>query len=674
MTNRYTNLSFGDLNKVGLLQLPYQQLDELLGQQKALIDTTNQLTNHAPKYIQESTFATDAAKQINQYQQQTKEKLAQIAATGNTRDYMAALDQTQQEIAKLYRPGGLAYNLEQDYAKYTEQVTKEQERLAKGEIESTQYQVNVKNALSDYDQSQGVKRFNMTPKPQAVNFDEFANKFIANYKDTDLVKRGNFRSINGRWVYDDTKVTGVEAQKVLRDLTNAFSNAASTTGQLQDRFNVLNENGKLTNDYKAKQLQQSSGMLNLLNKTDLAKKGDVESLQKQLNDLGLDTGGVDGKVGPKTKAAIELAKKSAETTIETLNQTDVSTLTPEAQQDFYSTYVNSLATPYASATGRQKEERKFTNFGEQLWWLKQKADLENKSKEDSELNLLIRTLPASKSVPKDVKFYTQGNELKKNTNVSADKLKAEGEFFNFMPGYEQGMKVLSFFDRLFTENDKVNIDTEPTLVNIREHLIANNPTLASATPEVINQAVIDELNRQEEGTIDARYTAGNTKFKKAFDDTFVPVLDKDGKLKNVGNLINFEFTNRGGVKLSGQNFAKLATEKGETISYKGAVTDIASDLPYGSTVLAVGNDEIYMEPDIATTYDPNTLINAGYRAINNAEVGNAVDFKYQGKDMNLMFKTDGSFNLTDKQSNATQTVYPVLDSNGTLVGISPKKQ
>lgn len=671
--NRYSQLSGHGL-QLPMMQLPYEKLDELLGQQKALIDTTNQLASHAPKYIQESQFATDAAKQINQYQQGVKEKLSQIAATGNTRDYMEALDQAQQQIAKLYRPGGLAYNLEQDYATYQTHVAKEQERLSKGEIDQYQFQESIKNPLKQYDATKGTKRYNPTLKPQAVNFDEFANKFIANYEDTDLIKRGNFRSINGRWVYDDTKVTGVEAQKVLRDLTSAFSNAAATTGQLQDRFNVLNENGKLTNEYKAKQLQQSSDILNILNKTDLTKKGDVENLQKQLNNLGLDTGGVDGKVGPKTKAAIELAKKSAETTIETLNQTDVTSLTPEAQQDFYSTYVNSLATPYASATGRQKEERKFTNFGEQLWWLKQKADLENKSKEDSELNLLIRTLPANKAVPKDLEYYIQGNELKKNTNASADKRDKEGEIPMPFPGWQTANRVISFFDRLFTGNDTVDLNTEPALVNIKEHLIANNPALANATPETINEAVASEWNRQSKGSIDARYTAGDTKFKKAFDTTFVPVLDKDGKLTNVGNLINFEFTNRNGGKVSGQQFAKEATEKGETISYKGAVTDIASDLPYGSTVMAVGNDEIYMEPDIQTTYDPNTLINAGYRAINNAEVANTVNFKYQGRDMEMMYKPNGTFNLTDKQSKNTQVVYPVLNEQGVLVGISPKPQ
>lgn len=680
MTNRYTELSFNSLKDLPMLSLPYDALNDMLGQNQANILATDSMTSMAPKFIQESVFATDAAKQINQYQQQTKEKLAQIAATGNTRDYMAALDQTQQEIAKLYRPGGLAYNLEQDYAKYTQHVAKEQERLSKGEIDQYQFQQSIKNPLQQYDAAKGTKQYNPTLKPQAVNFDEFANKFIANYKDTDLVRKGNFRIINGQVVYDDTKVTGVEAQKVLRDLSDAFESAASTTGQLQDRFNVLNEGNKLVTDYKSKQLQDSSNLLNLLTNSDLTKKSNIESIQKQLNQLGLDAGGVDGKIGPKTKAAIELAKKSAQATIEGLNQTDDSALVPEAQQDFYSNYVKGLATPYASATGRQKEERKFTNFGDTLGRFKEEEDYKAKKKAEEEANktAIVQILPANKAVPKDVQYYVKDGKLKKNTNTSADARDVEGKVFGFMPGYELGNSVISFFDRLFTSNDTADF-SDPVLGNIREHMASANPAFNSLPQEQQMEAVAKEIDRQSKESLGGTFTANtSSKLKENYDKIFGAITyNKDGEIEyDPGLLPNFKIITREGKVESGQNFlnevkdGKYGKEAG--LSYKGTVDDVYSPLPYGTTIMGVGDTEVHIEPDVQSTYSNEALLNGVYRSMINAEIGNTSNFKYKGTDFTSTYKPDGTVVLTDKQSKQSVSYQPSYNEAGQLIGLKQK--
>lgn len=427
MTNRYTNLSFSNLKDVPLLSLPYEALDKLLGSAQQTKQVADAALSIAPKFIQESVYATETAKQLAQYQENIKGTLTDLARKGDSKGYMNALSQAQQEVAKLYRPGGIASNLEQDYNKYVGHVAKEQERLSKGEITPEQYQMSVKKPVQEYDSLKGTKLFNPVLKPQAVNFDKFATDFVKNYEDTDLINQGNFRVINGQLVYDETKISGIQAQRVLTDLTNAYKNAAGATGQLEDRFEVLNSNGQVTFMFRESQSKQISELENSLTKT--STKGEVESLQKKLQALGLDTGGIDGKLGPKTKKAIEDAKGLVEESKNTLSNTEDADLTEGAKKTYIDQYLNSLATPYANSKAKQESTKKFTNFGETMSTFKAKEDYKSKLRkvEEREKEGVFRIEGQSSFFnpslfPKDAKGL---GEAIKGTQESIDVLRQE---------------------------------------------------------------------------------------------------------------------------------------------------------------------------------------------------------------------------------------------------------
>lgn len=426
--NRYSQLSGHGL-QLPMMQLPYEKLDELLGQQKALIDTTNQLASHAPKYIQESQFATDAAKQINQYQQGVKEKLSQIAATGNTRDYMEALDQAQQQIAKLYRPGGLAYNLEQDYATYQAHVAAEQKKLSEGKIRPWQYQDSVKNPLNTYDQMQGSKRYNPTLKPEAVDFDKLANDFVKNYEDNQYNK-GELQIINGHVYHKNTQLSGIEASRVLQGLSAAYKNAAAQTGELDDLFKMQNTDNAIVSNYRQTNQKEAQSTLDLLNKVNTKNSKEVENLQKQLNQLGANLE-VDGKYGPNTEKAINAARNSANEVLTKLSTTDDAGLFEGAKNNFINQHVQQMAAPYAQAKAFQKEEIKYTDMHETMgqWMAKENYKAQKQKEIEREKAGTFRLEGTSTVFNPDI-LPKNSQQLEEATNATKDVINSLEEEFN----------------------------------------------------------------------------------------------------------------------------------------------------------------------------------------------------------------------------------------------------
>lgn len=686
MPNRFTQLSQSSLRDLPHLQLPYQELDKLLAssqQQKTLAD---QMLATSPKYIQESEYASNAVKQLNQWQQSTKDRLAQIAATGDTRAYLSALSQVQDETARLYRPGGIAANLQEDYAAYQAHVVKEQERLAKGEIEPEVYQASVSEPLKNYDSAKGSKRYSAILRPQSVKFDDFANDFLKNYKDTDLAQKAGMYVLNGRLVYDESKITGVDAQKVLRDLSAAYAGAAGATGQLEDRFNIHNRDNKVVDNYKLNKEKEATKLLNSLNNIDLKDKKAVEELQKTLTKFGLDTGGIDGIAGAKTQEAIQTAKESANSVLEGLATIDDKELFSMAKQDYISSYIAGLVTPYASATGRQSATRKFTDLGETMAQWKQKKDYENEGK-----NLIVPIMPFSKAVPKDIKFYVKGAKLYKNTNASADALLERSKTITsglpafMLPGavtQSVGQKIGSFLDRVFTSNDEADF-SDPMLNNVRGHLATRVPGFENLDVSKQMEMVAKELDRQNRETVTgATFTANpDSKRKENYDKIYGAIkYDKDGKMQYDPGIIpnlKVQYRDQGIIK-SGQSFLKDVKDgkfgKEANISFKGTVDNWQSGLPYGTIVMGVGDTEVYIEPDEVSKFSPETLKNAVWRSIVNTGVGNMVDFTYQGNQLISIYKPDKSIDILDAHTKkVVSQLQPVLNEQGQLINLVEKK-
>lgn len=121
-TNRYTNLSFSTLRDLPHLQLPYEQLDQLLSSYEEKANKTKQMLDVAPKYIQESKADVDLASQVANYQTELKEKLTGIAKKGNVREYMQGLDEAQTMIKDLYSPGGAGNLLQSRFDAYQSEM------------------------------------------------------------------------------------------------------------------------------------------------------------------------------------------------------------------------------------------------------------------------------------------------------------------------------------------------------------------------------------------------------------------------------------------------------------------------------------------------------------------------------------------------------------------------
>lgn len=116
MTNRYTNLSYSNLNDLPLLSLPFEQLQGVLSASQQAKDQFDELSGLTPKYIQNSASDVKLAGTVKQYQNDVAAQLAEIAQSGDANKYRRELANARKNIVKMWQPGGAANALETRYA------------------------------------------------------------------------------------------------------------------------------------------------------------------------------------------------------------------------------------------------------------------------------------------------------------------------------------------------------------------------------------------------------------------------------------------------------------------------------------------------------------------------------------------------------------------------------
>jgi hypothetical protein len=129
--SRYGQLQFSNLRDLKTPQVPWEQIDLMLAGAQQQKNLYSQMANVSPKYITESKADATLAKQVSQYQKEVKDQLTQIAATGNARDYLTALQQVQDNIRELWRPGGVADVLESRHAQFQNEQKRIQDATEK---------------------------------------------------------------------------------------------------------------------------------------------------------------------------------------------------------------------------------------------------------------------------------------------------------------------------------------------------------------------------------------------------------------------------------------------------------------------------------------------------------------------------------------------------------------
>lgn len=225
MSNRYTQLSFSNMRDLALPTLPYEQLDQLLSSTQNKVDTLQAATELTPDYIRESADDRRIASQMIQYQQGVKDQLAKIAASGNTSEYLQALSQATNQIAKMYKPGGPADILKQrklqDEAekKRLHEFYKDNPAWADYAIKNRQY-----NQVG-YDPTTGsfnpINTFGNTIRyVEPKEIDEWANRNLDNIKDSLIsegVKKSKLDGITS--LYDFYQLKGVPYEKIVNALT-----------------------------------------------------------------------------------------------------------------------------------------------------------------------------------------------------------------------------------------------------------------------------------------------------------------------------------------------------------------------------------------------------------------------------------------------------------------------
>lgn len=559
-------------------------------------------------------------------------------------------------IKRRVLPGGDIYELKARKQKFGKFLGEQQKRLEKGDIDQFQFNQSVSAAKKQYDADGGYgnkAKLNLSSRTNAVNFDKFAQDFVKNYKDTELLNQSGMKIVNGRFVYDEQKVKGVEGQRVMNELKAAYRNAASATGQLEDRFNTQNSDGSQYKSYtdgftkdeqKAKDLQA------------VIASGNTRDIQKALNNNGFKLK-VDGKKGKATKRAIEKANKAIELSVGSLDGLSDLDKLSLVQDQYTDDYLNQLVKPYASATARANSSRKFTQFGKTLDRVRAEKDEEGDLKP-----LIVDALPKNKGVGKDMEFYIdRKGTLRKNTNKSADLKRDKAAFikqFGHLPNVGYGSfiwnKTASMLDKMFTNDDKADIDSSVQLSNVKEHLTSRG-VIKSDTPEAeVTRQVAKEVSRQSNASVSGVFNANmKSKIKKNYDSIFFDGKFDGESTYNTGIMKNFSYVDGNGKKISGQNLAKqLESEfKGEKISFNGVVDDWTQPYEYGTAVLSIGNKEIYQLPSVSAKNDIKTFANGLWRSKINSQVGNVIDFEYKGRAFQSVYKPDGTYQVRDLTNN-----------------------
>lgn len=226
-TNRYTNLSYSNLNDLPLLSLPFEQLQGVLSASQQAKDQFDELSGLTPKYIQNSPSDVQLAGTVKQYQNDLAVQLADIAASGDANKYRRELANARRNIVKMWQPGGAAHALETRYAedlKDKETVRKAFEnapRIGEYILGTKQYNdVNYNAAQGTYS---NVSRSTYHRNVEEKEINDWFDKNLGNVKDSLLNEGYSKKQIDGiTTMHDFWKTEGVPFNKLVDTFTKLF--------------------------------------------------------------------------------------------------------------------------------------------------------------------------------------------------------------------------------------------------------------------------------------------------------------------------------------------------------------------------------------------------------------------------------------------------------------------
>jgi len=290
--NRYSQQFYSDFSELPMLQLPYEELDQVLGQAQQTKDVTDAL---AAQGIDSLDLEGDInlANQVRDWKDKMTQELASIAESGDTTQYLNALRKAQRQLIKEYSPQGAVGALKARKQAFSENSKALVDMLRKSNAD----QRYINAALGRYRNQIG------DPVDPAGGYRGISSPTMGKYEDIPAYLidqldgfKADGRSIikqNGILVWEDN-LEAVRPEEVQAAAMELLSNPRFST-QLDIEKEMIPVSDSDMLNYIAQ--QRFAGM-------------DTEQMQTALREAGFDPGPIDGAIGPRTQAALDAFTQS----------------------------------------------------------------------------------------------------------------------------------------------------------------------------------------------------------------------------------------------------------------------------------------------------------------------------------------------------------------------------
>ena len=453
-----------------------------------------------------------------------------------TNDYMKkgvnegqqSLRNALRKIKKDIQPGGRYYELEKNYKIATEAMKEQKKRVREGKLTQASYYESTLHPISEhktFDEDGNISTLNLMERQDAINFDEFADKFM-NHKSKELTELGYTKSYDGSgnilWIKRGTE--GIKQEELERELATAYRNAAMQTGQLVDEYNYLKRRGVISDEAVISDVRDE-----LMGKKDITLNR-LEALRagKATDDL----------LQFATKETLTSDKPSAikwrnetikqfENAIENVNeQLDIYEKAEEnpkamsnlAANNWINQYTLDLAEPYASAkaymdrTVDMETTRDWSSY-----WANRKAIARSNRKADGIYDLVKNTMTDPTT---NVLAYSTGNKVMKTFDElsnAGEKGVSQPSFFTALTGIGDEGSFMRQEDgnnkKLFSFNTSKEQDWEGLTI---ADMVTRMLTFNKQDPSKVAKLLFDT----DESKLSERQTKGNKVVKRIIKDEF----------------------------------------------------------------------------------------------------------------------------------------------------------
>lgn len=362
--NRYSNLQYSTMRDLPLLQIPFDQLDSVLGSYQQKKDINDQLAGTTPKYIQESERDVALAGKVTSYQNKITSELSDIAKSGNVGQYMSALSSAQKNMLDLWKPGGAAHSLQSRYTEY--QKAKEEIKDHTKDFKNPLYNQYFTDGLTSQLKGKGeiynpaMRTYSPISSPNLFAETDIGSEVDTFLKDWAEDKNYDIQlSKDGYWYIKNT--TEEVSEKELRSALDNFYNQPHIQQALAVQSHAVKKN--ITPELANQVVMEATGIRNTKNaQLEADAKKELDSLKKKLNSgvpaevreaqtllkaAGYYEGGIDEISGENSEAAFAKFEKDINKRIEETKETGQITIDDVVDDQIKGSFTNTYVPKYS---------------------------------------------------------------------------------------------------------------------------------------------------------------------------------------------------------------------------------------------------------------------------------------------------------------------------------------